>query len=120
MAPLVQHDHSNPRTRTVLPPCNLLGNIGELLFAIHSLSLNFHPFLESLNFPSNHSFLPPPAEIIYEACSPSEPGAKEMTLQFFADNNLADKVEPPRITMRDFEKVQWACMVGGRRFWLAW
>jgi vacuolar protein-sorting-associated protein 4 len=43
--------------------------------------------------------------VIYEACSPAEPGAQEMTLQYFADNNLADKVLPPRITMRDFEKV---------------
>jgi vacuolar protein-sorting-associated protein 4 len=28
-----------------------------------------------------------------------------MTLQYFADNNLADKVLPPKISMRDFEKV---------------
>ena len=28
-----------------------------------------------------------------------------MSLQYFADNNLADKVLPPKITMRDFEKV---------------
>jgi vacuolar protein-sorting-associated protein 4 len=43
--------------------------------------------------------------MVYEACSPAEPGAEERNLQWFADNNLADKVLPPRITMRDFEKV---------------
>lgn len=44
-------------------------------------------------------------EEVYEACSPSATGAQELTLQWFADNNLADKVMPPKITMRDFEKV---------------
>ncbi|GAX73177.1 hypothetical protein CEUSTIGMA_g630.t1 [Chlamydomonas eustigma] len=47
----------------------------------------------------------PDGGTVYEACSPSEPGAEEMTLQYFAENNLADKVIPPAITMRDFEKV---------------
>ncbi len=42
---------------------------------------------------------------MYEACSPSAPGAEELNLQYFVDNNLADKVLPPRISMRDFEKV---------------
>lgn len=41
----------------------------------------------------------------YEPCSPSDPGAQELGLQWFADNHLADKVLPPSITMRDFEKV---------------
>lgn len=43
---------------------------------------------------------------MYVPCSPADPGAQEMTLQYFADNNLADKVVPPQITMRDFEKVR--------------
>lgn len=41
----------------------------------------------------------------YEACSPSEEGAEEKNLQWFSDNNLADRVLPPQISMRDFEKV---------------
>mmetsp|Transcript_41835 Transcript_41835/g.125184 ORF Transcript_41835/g.125184 Transcript_41835/m.125184 type:complete len:437 (-) Transcript_41835:209-1519(-) len=44
-------------------------------------------------------------EVVWEACSPSDPGAEEHNLQWFADENLADKVMPPKITMRDFEKV---------------
>lgn len=43
--------------------------------------------------------------VSYEPCSPSEPGAEEKTLQWFADNDLAGRVIPPRISMRDFEKV---------------
>ncbi|KAF5835378.1 P-loop containing nucleoside triphosphate hydrolase protein [Dunaliella salina] len=42
---------------------------------------------------------------MYLPCAPSEPGAQELSLQYFADNNLADKVLPPPITMRDFNKV---------------
>ena len=60
----------------------------------------FHSFPPSLTPPQSTRL-----GVIYEACSPSEQGAQEMTLQYFADNNLADKVLPPRITMRDFEKV---------------
>ncbi|KAG2446825.1 hypothetical protein HYH02_008385 [Chlamydomonas schloesseri] len=41
----------------------------------------------------------------WEPCSPGDPGAQELSLNYFAENNLADKVLPPRITMRDFEKV---------------
>mmetsp|Transcript_16391 Transcript_16391/g.40866 ORF Transcript_16391/g.40866 Transcript_16391/m.40866 type:complete len:434 (-) Transcript_16391:601-1902(-) len=41
----------------------------------------------------------------YEPCAPSDPKAEEKSLTWFADNNLADKVLPPRITQRDFEKV---------------
>lgn len=46
----------------------------------------------------------------YEPCAPSDPAAKEMSLTYFADNGLADKVLPPRITMRDFEKVRCAIL----------
>ena len=42
---------------------------------------------------------------IWEPCPPSAPGAKEVTLQWFAEKNMADKVLPPKISMRDFEKV---------------
>eukprot|EP00798_Chlamydomonas_sp_ICE-L_P027690 gene27690-7331_t len=47
----------------------------------------------------------PDGAMVYCACAPSDPAAKEMTLNYFADNDLADKVLPPPITMRDFEKV---------------
>ncbi len=47
----------------------------------------------------------------FEPCSPSDAGAQEASLQYYADNNLADKVTPPAISMRDFEKVPW----GGSR-----
>eukprot|EP00195_Chlamydomonas_chlamydogama_P002960 CAMPEP_0202920906 /NCGR_PEP_ID=MMETSP1392-20130828/77102_1 /ASSEMBLY_ACC=CAM_ASM_000868 /TAXON_ID=225041 /ORGANISM="Chlamydomonas chlamydogama, Strain SAG 11-48b" /LENGTH=434 /DNA_ID=CAMNT_0049614425 /DNA_START=1177 /DNA_END=2481 /DNA_ORIENTATION=- len=47
----------------------------------------------------------PDGAMVWEACAPSDPGAKELSLQYFAENDLADKVNPPRITMRDFEKV---------------
>ncbi|KAJ9505934.1 hypothetical protein QJQ45_017013 [Haematococcus lacustris] len=43
--------------------------------------------------------------VMWVPCAPSDPGAKELSLQYFADNNLADKVVPPSISMRDFEKV---------------
>jgi len=46
------------------------------------------------------------ADGMYLPCAPSDPGAQEMSLQYFADNNLADKVLPPPITMRDFHKVR--------------
>ncbi|GFR49509.1 hypothetical protein Agub_g11549 [Astrephomene gubernaculifera] len=41
----------------------------------------------------------------WEPCSPGDSGAQELSLNYFAENGLADKVLPPRITMRDFEKV---------------
>lgn len=41
----------------------------------------------------------------WEPCAPSDPGAQEVNLQYFADNNMTEKVIPPRISMRDFEKV---------------
>lgn len=42
---------------------------------------------------------------VWEPCPPNAPGAKEVTLQWFAEKNMADKVLPPKISMRDFEKV---------------
>lgn len=50
---------------------------------------------------------------MYLPCAPSDPGAQEMSLQYFADNSLADKVLPPKITMRDFQKVRQG---GGRGY----
>ncbi|KAG1653035.1 hypothetical protein FOA52_008513 [Chlamydomonas sp. UWO 241] len=47
----------------------------------------------------------PEGDVVWEACSPSEPGSEEHNLQWFADNNLAGQVLPPKITMRDFSKV---------------
>eukprot|EP00882_Tetradesmus_deserticola_P021488 GHRQ01023261.1.p2 GENE.GHRQ01023261.1~~GHRQ01023261.1.p2 ORF type:complete len:237 (+),score=119.61 GHRQ01023261.1:206-916(+) len=41
----------------------------------------------------------------YEPCAPLAPGAQECTLQYFADKGIADKVVPPIISMRDFDKV---------------
>ncbi|PNH05006.1 Vacuolar protein sorting-associated protein 4A, partial [Tetrabaena socialis] len=41
----------------------------------------------------------------WEPCSPGDAGAQEHSLSYFSDNGLADKVIPPCITMRDFEKV---------------
>lgn len=41
----------------------------------------------------------------YEPCPPLAPGARELSLQWFADQGLADQVVPPVISMRDFEKV---------------
>jgi vacuolar protein-sorting-associated protein 4 len=38
-------------------------------------------------------------------CSPGDTGAIPATLQELADQNLADKVQPPMITKTDFEKV---------------
>lgn len=38
-------------------------------------------------------------------CSPGDAGAIPATLQELADQNLADKVQPPMITKSDFEKV---------------
>lgn len=43
--------------------------------------------------------------VAYEPCPPSAPGAKEMSLQDFADKGVADRVLPPTITKTDFEKV---------------
>lgn len=36
--------------------------------------------------------VPTHADLVYEPCSPGEPGSMEASLQYFADNNLADKV----------------------------
>lgn len=47
----------------------------------------------------------PDGGVSYEPCAPGAPGAKEVTLQYFVDQGLADKVVPPRITKRDFDKV---------------
>ena len=44
-------------------------------------------------------------EMVYVACAPSDLIAKEMSLNYFMENNLADQVLPPPISMRDFEKV---------------
>lgn len=40
----------------------------------------------------------------YVPCPPSDPQAEERTLQYFSDNDLADRVIAPAITFRDFEK----------------
>ncbi|CAL5223306.1 g5797 [Coccomyxa viridis] len=42
---------------------------------------------------------------VYEPCAPSERGAVEATLTQLAEKGLAPQVQPPRISMRDFEKV---------------
>jgi vacuolar protein-sorting-associated protein 4 len=41
----------------------------------------------------------------FEPCAPKAAGAFEATLQALADRGAADRVLPPRITRRDFEKV---------------
>jgi vacuolar protein-sorting-associated protein 4 len=41
----------------------------------------------------------------YEPCAPGAPGAQEVSLQYFADKGLADRVLPPTITRADFDKV---------------
>eukprot|EP00210_Caulerpa_lentillifera_P003052 g2914.t1 len=41
----------------------------------------------------------------YVPCLPNTPGAMQMNLQYFAENDLGDKVEPPSISMTDFETV---------------
>ena len=41
----------------------------------------------------------------YEPCPPGAPSAQEVTLTYFADKGTADRVLPPRITKRDFDKV---------------
>jgi vacuolar protein-sorting-associated protein 4 len=41
----------------------------------------------------------------FEPCAPKAAGAFEATLQQLADRGAADRVLPPRITRRDFEKV---------------
>ncbi|MEW5297799.1 MAG: hypothetical protein WDW36_000983 [Sanguina aurantia] len=38
-------------------------------------------------------------------CPPGAPAGVEKNLQWFADNDCTDTVEPPKITFRDFEKV---------------
>ncbi len=35
---------------------------------------------------------PPTSALAYEPCSPGSPGAEELSLNYFAENNLADKV----------------------------
>lgn len=47
---------------------------------------------------------PGPDGPTYVACAPSDPEAEELTLEYFAENNLADKVLPPPITFHDFRK----------------
>lgn len=47
----------------------------------------------------------PEGGVGYEPCAPTAPGAQEMSLQQFADKGLAEKVVPPTITKRDFDKV---------------
>ena len=44
-------------------------------------------------------------EEMLEPCSAGEPGAFAATLQTLADRGLAERVHPPTITYRDFEKV---------------
>lgn len=44
-------------------------------------------------------------KVMYEPCAPSAPGAEEINLNWFMENNKADLVIPPKITMTDFEKV---------------
>jgi len=44
-------------------------------------------------------------DTFYEPCSPGMPEAVEMTLKNFVDKGITDKVQPPKISMRDFEKV---------------
>jgi len=41
----------------------------------------------------------------YMPCLPTDAGAKAMTLQYFSDNDMTDKVVPPLISMNDFRKV---------------
>lgn len=41
----------------------------------------------------------------YEPCPPADPEGREASLQQFAEKGLAERVLPPSITMRDFEKV---------------
>lgn len=48
--------------------------------------------------------IPSPDGPKYLPCAPADLGAKEMTLQYFSDKNLADKVIPPPITIKDFHK----------------
>ena len=38
-------------------------------------------------------------------CLPSAPGARAMTLQHFSDNNMEEKVVPPKISMDGFQRV---------------
>lgn len=40
----------------------------------------------------------------WEPCAPSTPGAVPKDLAWFAQENMADKVVVPIITMRDFDK----------------
>lgn len=43
-------------------------------------------------------------ETSFVPCPPSDPAAEEKSLQYFSDNDLADRVIAPPITFRDFEK----------------
>lgn len=48
--------------------------------------------------------IPSPDGPKYVPCAPNAPGAKEMSLQYFAESDRADEVIPPPITMMDFKK----------------
>lgn len=61
---------------------------------------DIHPLYDS-----NSQVRHPDGGDAYEPCAPGAPGAQEVTLQFFADKGLADRVLPPTITRADFDKV---------------
>lgn len=44
-------------------------------------------------------------KVMYEPCAPAAPGAEEMNVNWFAENNKGDLVVPPKVTYKDFEKV---------------
>jgi len=69
--------------------------------------------------PRIHPSQPPSVQVrhpdggdAYEPCAPGAPGAQEVTLQYFADKGLADRVLPPTITRADFDKVRWLVRLG--------
>jgi vacuolar protein-sorting-associated protein 4 len=41
----------------------------------------------------------------FEPCPPADPAGQEATLAQFAERGMADRVLPPAISMRDFDKV---------------
>ena len=48
-------------------------------------------------------------KVQYVPCSPGEQGAFEATLIKLAEDGKAAAVQPPKISMRDFEKVLYVC-----------
>jgi len=44
-------------------------------------------------------------QVSYSPCAPSDPDAEEKSLSWFVENDMSDRVMPPMITFRDFEKV---------------